>query len=131
MTLPGGGARILTPSSFRAKDEVFTVHQGLRSLHSLNPWLFSCQPAAWSQLPRPRTAYGAPRTTAIFSALSSADGESILPGTFGQNYKRARNAAHRKRVLCDYIAGMTDRFAIEYHGRLYSDAPVSVFKRID
>ena len=26
----------------------------------------------------------------------------------------------RARVVCDYIAGMTDRFAIEEHKRLFS-----------
>jgi dGTPase len=27
--------------------------------------------------------------------------------------------ASRARVICDYIAGMTDRFAIEEHRRLF------------
>ena len=32
----------------------------------------------------------------------------------------ARDAGGRARVVCDYIAGMTDRFAIEEHRRLFS-----------
>ena len=36
-------------------------------------------------------------------------------------YARAqgRDEAGRARVVCDYIAGMTDRFAIEEHRRLF------------
>jgi dGTPase len=30
-----------------------------------------------------------------------------------------RDAADRARRVCDYIAGMTDRFAIEEHRRLF------------
>ena len=30
-----------------------------------------------------------------------------------------RDEAGRARVVCDYIAGMTDRFAIEEHRRLF------------
>ena len=30
-----------------------------------------------------------------------------------------RDAAGRARVVCDYVAGMTDRYAIEEHRKLF------------
>ena len=42
----------------------------------------------------------------------------VLPAEW---YARAQNRdeAGRARVVCDYIAGMTDRFAIEEHRKLF------------
>ncbi|HWA01020.1 MAG TPA: dNTP triphosphohydrolase [Caulobacterales bacterium] len=34
----------------------------------------------------------------------------------------------RSRVVCDYVAGMTDRYAMEVYRRLYSTDPPSMFK---
>ena len=34
----------------------------------------------------------------------------------------------RKRTLCDFVAGMTDRYAIEFWSRLYSDSGETIFK---
>ena len=42
----------------------------------------------------------------------------VLPGEWFQTL-RDFDAAGRARVVCDYIAGMTDRFAIEEHRRLF------------
>ena len=33
---------------------------------------------------------------------------------------QGRDEAGRVRVVCDYIAGMTDRFAIEEHKKLFN-----------
>jgi len=30
------------------------------------------------------------------------------------------NSGERARLVCDYIAGMTDRFAVEEHRRLFT-----------
>jgi dGTPase len=35
---------------------------------------------------------------------------------------------HRYRVVCDYIACMTDKYAIELYGRLTSETPATIFK---
>jgi len=42
----------------------------------------------------------------------------VLPTEWRQRVE-ARDAAGRARVVCDYIAGMTDRFAIEEHRKLF------------
>ena len=34
----------------------------------------------------------------------------------------------KDRIICDFIAGMTDRYAIEFYGRLYSENPQTIFK---
>ena len=40
------------------------------------------------------------------------------PGPWRQDASQA-NEARRARIVCDYIAGMTDSYAIEEHRRLY------------
>lgn len=42
----------------------------------------------------------------------------VLPAEWGVR-AQARDEAGRARVVCDYIAGMTDRFAIEEHRKLF------------
>jgi len=42
----------------------------------------------------------------------------VLPSEWGRRAE-GRDEAGRARVVCDYIAGMTDRFAIEEHRRLF------------
>ncbi len=43
----------------------------------------------------------------------------VLPADW-QGAQEGRDEAGRARVVCDYIAGMTDRFAIEEHRRLFT-----------
>ena len=43
----------------------------------------------------------------------------VLPGVWGEQVA-ACDEADGARVVCDYIAGMTDRFAIEEHRRLFN-----------
>lgn len=45
-----------------------------------------------------------------------------LPPEWRIRYEGADDAK-RARVVCDYIAGMTDRYAIAEHGRLFGDGP--------
>jgi dGTPase len=33
----------------------------------------------------------------------------------------------KARVLCDFIAGMTDRYAVEFYGRSPSENPQTIF----
>jgi dGTPase len=42
----------------------------------------------------------------------------VLPGEWFAR-QRSLDSAGRARVVCDYIAGMTDRYAIEEHRRLF------------
>jgi dGTPase len=43
----------------------------------------------------------------------------VLPAEWGARALAAPNEPARARLVCDYIAGMTDRFAIEEHRRLF------------
>lgn len=64
----------------------------------------------------------------IFKALEGSKGR-LLPDVWRQRYEgfsgKYKNLL-RKRAICDYVSGMTDRFAIEFHERLFGDG-ASVF----
>lgn len=65
----------------------------------------------------------------IFDALSSPRGHLLLPQDTRDLYSYfENNASLRMRTICDFVAGMTDRYAIEFYGRLHSDNPQSIFK---
>ena len=42
-----------------------------------------------------------------------------LPNEWKLNYDSAKNSFSRNRIITDYIAGMTDRFAINEHKKLF------------
>jgi dGTPase len=63
----------------------------------------------------------------IFRALSAKGGEALLPADFYQRYQQA-SKMQRPRVICDFIAGMTDRYATEFYARLSSDVFTTMFK---
>ena len=42
-----------------------------------------------------------------------------LPNEWRLNYEKAKNSFSRNRIITDYIAGMTDRFAINEHMKLF------------
>jgi len=60
----------------------------------------------------------------LFNKLKDSD-DLLLPDDHRKIYKNARN---KWRVICDFIAGMTDRYALEFYGRLFSENPQSIFK---
>lgn len=65
----------------------------------------------------------------IFDALVSSPG--LLPGDIAQMYCQCGKGdedLHRYRIICDYIACMTDKYAIELYGRLTSETPETIFK---
>jgi len=65
----------------------------------------------------------------IFDALSGARGHLLMPDDVRDLYRNAEsNATSRQRVVCDFVAGMTDRYAVEFYARLHSDNPQSIFK---
>lgn len=66
----------------------------------------------------------------IFNALDSEDGSKLLPVDFKAKYDSAMDDNSKKRVICDFIAGMTDNYAIEFYCRLNSENPQSIFKPI-
>ncbi|MGI6366389.1 MAG: hypothetical protein ACOX2G_11835 [Bacillota bacterium] len=64
----------------------------------------------------------------IFNKLNAPDGDLLLPEDFQRIYSNLKNRTHRKRIICDFIAGMTDRYALEFYGRLFSENPQTIFK---
>jgi dGTPase len=64
----------------------------------------------------------------IFDALTGDKGEELLPEDFQERFRQARNGSERKRVACDFIAGMTDRYAVEFYARLSSETFYTMFK---
>ena len=71
---------------------------------------------------------GSDIVTALFQALFETGGELLLPEDFGWRARGSLNPAVRGRLVCDFIAGMTDRYAVEFYGRLNSDSHQTVFK---
>jgi dGTPase len=67
----------------------------------------------------------------IFDALSGVKGHLLMPEDVRKLYNDCRaNASARKRVVCDFVSGMTDRYAVEFYGRLHSESAESMFKPI-
>ncbi len=56
----------------------------------------------------------------LFGAYFS--GAADLPAAW-QRGDIPSDEAHRARRICDYIAGMTDRFALDLHARLFDHTP--------
>ncbi len=66
----------------------------------------------------------------VFSAIKEStenSDNSLLPDDFREVYE-AVSDEEKDRVICDFVAGMTDRYALEFYGRLYSDHAQSIFK---
>ncbi len=65
----------------------------------------------------------------IFESLES--NPELLPQDIRKvysNYKGKESEHNRKRIICDYVACMTDKYAIELYGRLTSETPETIFK---
>lgn len=66
----------------------------------------------------------------IFEALidDRRKGYNLLPDDYHQLYEQFRDESLKKRVICDFVAGMTDRYAVEFYARLKSENPQTIFK---
>ncbi|WP_248167569.1 dGTP triphosphohydrolase [Ralstonia pseudosolanacearum] len=68
----------------------------------------------------------------IFDAIDSKErgGHLLLPDDWRAQYMdHQSNELVRKRLICDFVAGMTDRYAVEFYARLTSvDSGLSFFK---
>ncbi|MBX9710449.1 MAG: dNTP triphosphohydrolase [Xanthobacteraceae bacterium] len=65
----------------------------------------------------------------IFKAIDGKKGHLLLPDDYRELHAAATGSA-KKRVICDFIAGMTDRYAWEFYNRLYGAANISIHKPI-
>lgn len=65
----------------------------------------------------------------LFDALSS-DPIRLLPSDSKKCYQQAGDEAERMRVICDFIAGMTDEYATRFYEKLYYPHKGSIFDRL-
>lgn len=65
----------------------------------------------------------------LFEALSS-DPERLLPKSKLENYSQVQDEKAKMRVICDYIAGMTDEYATRLYEKIYSPHKGSIFDHI-
>lgn len=69
----------------------------------------------------------------IFDALfdKKREGHMLMPDDVRKHYlHHAGDDSKQARTVCDFIAGMTDRYAVEFWGRLHSDGAESMFKDV-
>jgi dGTPase len=67
----------------------------------------------------------------IFKALAKDKGYLLMPDDVREQYEATNGKENEQmRVVCDFVAGMTDRYAVEFYGRLHSDSAQSIFKPI-
>lgn len=66
----------------------------------------------------------------IFEALASEKGYLMMPDDVRARHRSASTQAQRLRIICDFVAGMTDRYATEFFDRLHSNAGQSMFKPV-
>jgi dGTPase len=67
----------------------------------------------------------------IFDALDRENGYLLMPDDVRKQVQDAGDDKQLKaRHICDFVAGMTDRYAVEFWARLRSDSSESMFKPI-
>lgn len=64
----------------------------------------------------------------IFDTLTKDGGYLLMPDDYRSLYEIASSESDKKRIVCDFIAGMTDRYCIEFYARLTSENPETIFK---
>lgn len=52
----------------------------------------------------------------------------LLPDDWQLLHRAIDDAVWKKRVICDYIAGMTDRYCVEVYSRLTGENPMTIWK---
>lgn len=62
----------------------------------------------------------------IFGVLSKGNGFELLPDDYRDSYEKS--SADKRRIICDFVAGMTDSYAIEFYARLKSENAETIFK---
>jgi len=63
----------------------------------------------------------------IFETILMEGNYQLLPKDYQEIYLNIE-PSEQKRVICDFIAGMTNKYAIEFYGRLTSEDPETIFK---
>ncbi len=99
-----------------------------------NNFLKSLQETVWHNMIQLNTVQAATYkgrkiVLSIFEALSS-DPEMLLPRSFQSLWESAKSEQEQKRIICDYISGMTDQYANRFYQRLFLPGHGSVFDRL-
>ncbi|MGQ3214666.1 dGTP triphosphohydrolase [Shinella sp.] len=63
----------------------------------------------------------------IFEVISTGTGERLMPPDFREIYKKS-DGLGKTRTICDFIAGMTDRYAVEFYSRLFGANGMTMHK---
>jgi dGTPase len=64
----------------------------------------------------------------IFKTLTTDNGYLLMPDDYRLLYESTPNEKDKYRIVCDFIAGMTDAYCIEFYARLTSEDPETIFK---
>ncbi|MDB6175495.1 MAG: dgt [Chthoniobacteraceae bacterium] len=67
--------------------------------------------------------------TSLFQAIE-ADPKMLLGKNFVDRYEEEKDSVVKTRVICDYIAGMTDAYASRMYERLFLPRHGTVFERL-
>tara|TARA_Y100001970_G_C14136681_1_gene804659 strand:- start:778 stop:1380 length:603 start_codon:yes stop_codon:yes gene_type:complete len=65
----------------------------------------------------------------LFEALSN-EPEMLLPSSFKKLWKESEDELDQKRIVCDFISGMTDQYANRFYERLFLPGHGSIFDRL-
>jgi dGTPase len=70
----------------------------------------------------------------LFTALDQGrESIGLLPEDYGEEYERALvdgNETTRKRIICDFLANMTDSYAMRFYSRLFVPGQGSFYEML-
>jgi dGTPase len=66
----------------------------------------------------------------IFNCLKNDHKNQLLPEDYRTRCEAVRDENHRLRCICDFVSGMTDRYALEFYNRLKSGESSTIFKEL-
>jgi dGTPase len=65
----------------------------------------------------------------IFEAIAS-NPSKLLNKSFARQYEAAADENEKMRVVCDYVAGMTDSYATRVYQRLFIPGQGTIFEKL-
>jgi dGTPase len=63
----------------------------------------------------------------IFDALKTKEGHLLMPDDARSIHDKIGGTANKLRIICDFIACMTDRYALHFYNRLYGTNHESIY----
>lgn len=112
---------------YPTQSKVFLKEKILKEVEVLKKFTFTSQ--VLSSRLKIAEVRGQEIVNQIFDSLTTKNkkGFELLPADYRTLYDSA-TTDNRRRIICDFVAGMTDRYAIEFYGRLKSENPETIFK---